>query len=94
MKYIVFPKSVLDEIPQETLNELHLSPRLSVDGESVIMKVANYELLFPSVMTLPELGDETPIEPTYPYPTYEGDELTSLLETAELSSEATKLESK
>lgn len=46
MKYIVLPKSVLDEVPQETLNELHLVPRVSTDGESVLMKVANYELLF------------------------------------------------
>lgn len=85
MKYIVFPKSVLDEIPQEELNKLHLSPRLSVDGKNVLMKVANYELLFPSAMTLPELGDENPVEPTYPYPTYEGEDLSTLLESKEWS---------
>lgn len=79
MKYIVLPKSVLDEVPQETLNELHLVPRVSTDGESVLMKVANYELLFPLAVTLPELGEDTPVEPIYPYPTYEGDDLNVLL---------------
>lgn len=34
MKYIVLPKSVLDEIPQDYLNELHLVPRVSTDGMS------------------------------------------------------------
>ena len=83
MKYIVFPKSVLDEISQEVLDELHLVPRISTDGDSVLMKVSNYNLLFPPVMMLPELGDETPIEPTYPYPTYEGESLSKLLESSE-----------
>lgn len=61
MKYIVLPKSVLDEIPQDYLNELHLVPRVSTDGMSVIMKVANYDLLFPPAMTLPELGEDAPV---------------------------------
>jgi hypothetical protein len=86
MKYIVLPKSVLDEIPQEYLNELHLVPRVSTDGMSVIMKVANYDLLFPPAMTLPELGEDAPVEPTYPYPTYEGEELNTLLASSEWSS--------
>lgn len=85
MKYIVLPKSVLDEVPQETLNELHLVPRVSTDGEYVLMKVANYELLFPLAVTLPELGEDTPVEPTYPYPTYEGEELSDLLGSTEWS---------
>lgn len=86
MKYIVLPKSVLDEIPQECLNELNLVPRVSTDGLSVIMKVANYDLLFPPAMTLPELGEDAPVEPTYPYPTYEGEELNTLLASSEWSS--------
>lgn len=86
MKYIVLPKSVLDEIPQEYLNELHLVPRVSTDGMSVIMKVANYDLLFPPAMTLPELGEDAPVEPTYPYPTYEGEELDTLLQSSEWTS--------
>ena len=86
MKYIVLPKSVLDEIPQEYLNELHLVPRVSTDGMSVIMKVANYDLLFPPAMTLPELGEDAPVEPTYPYPTYEGEELNTLLSGPDWSS--------
>lgn len=79
MKYIVFPVEKLNEVPQEVLDELHLAPRKSIDGTEVIMKVANYEMLFPSVMTLPELGENEVIEIVYPYPTYEGEELETLL---------------
>lgn len=80
MKYIVFPTEKLDEIPQEVLDELHLTPRKSVDGTQVIMKLVHYETLFPSVMALPLLDEEeTPQEPVYPYPTYEGEELNTLL---------------
>lgn len=31
MKYIVFPSENLNAIPQEVLDELHLTPRKSVD---------------------------------------------------------------
>lgn len=80
MKYIVFPSEKLDEIPQEVLDELRLIPRKSVDGTQVIMKLVHYETLFPSVMTLPLLDEEeTPQEPVYPYPTYEGEDLNVLL---------------
>lgn len=79
MKYIVFPTVNLNEIPQSVLDELHLIPRKSVDGTQVIMKVDNYEKLFPSAMTLPLLDEETPQEPIYPYPTYEGEDLNVLL---------------
>lgn len=87
MKYIVFPTEKLNEIPQEVLDELNLIPRKSVDGTQVIMKLVHYETLFPSVMTLPLLDDEeTPQEPVYPYPTYEGEELNTLLSGPEWSS--------
>lgn len=87
MKYIVFPTEKLNEIPQELLDELYLIPRKSVDGTQVIMKLVHYETLFPSVMTLPLLDDEeTPQEPVYPYPTYEGEELNTLLSGPEWSS--------
>lgn len=83
MKYITFPTEKLNEVSQEILDELHLSPRKSVDGTEVIMKVVNYEKLFPSVQTLPapEEGEE-PQEVSYPYPTYEGDSLNTLLESS------------
>lgn len=81
MKYITFPAEKLKDIPQEVLNELHLSPRYSVDGTEIIMKVVNYEKLFPSVQTLPELDGE-PQEVVYPYPTYEGNSLNALLESS------------
>lgn len=86
MKYITFPTANLNEIPQEVLDELHLVPRKSVDGTQVIMKLDRYEKLFPSVMTLPELGEETPQEPVYPYPVYEGEELNTLLSGPKWSS--------
>ena len=80
MKYIVFPTEKLNEIPQEVLDELHLSPRKSVNGTQVIMKLSHYEMLFPSIMTLSLLDDEeTPQEPVYPYPVYEGESLDNLL---------------
>lgn len=85
MKYIVFPSENLNAIPQEVLDELHLTPRKSVDGTQVFMKVDNYEKLFPSAMTLPLLDEETPQEPVYPYPTYEGDALEELLKSDEWS---------
>lgn len=83
MKYIVVPAEVLKDITEETLNELHLSFRYSVDGTEVIMKVVNYELLFPSAMLLPLVDDEEQPEIVYPYPTYEGDSLDNLLNSKE-----------
>lgn len=87
MKYIKFPSINLNEIPQEVLDELHLVPRKSVDGTQVIMKLDHYEKLFPSVMTLSLLDEEeTPQEPVYPYPVYEGEELNTLLSGPKWSS--------
>lgn len=87
MKYITFPTANLNEIPQEVLDELHLVPRKSVDGIQVIMKLVHYEMLFPSVMTLSLLDEEeTPQEPVYPYPVYEGEELNTLLSGPKWSS--------
>lgn len=51
------------------------------------MKLDHYEKLFPSIMTLPLLDEEeTPQEPVYPYPVYEGEELNTLLSGPEWSS--------
>ena len=90
MKYIVFPSEKLDEIPQEMLDELHLTPRKSVDGIQVIMKLVHYEALFPSITTLPLLDEEEKTEnPIYPYPTYEGEELSVLLSGPDWTSKDT-----
>lgn len=90
MKYIVFPSDNLNAIPQEVLDELHLVPRKSVDGMQVIMKLDHYEKLFPSIMTLPLLGEEEKTEnPIYPYPTYEGEELNTLLSGPDWTSKDT-----
>lgn len=87
MKYITFPSENLNEIPQEVLDELHLVPRKSIDGTKVIMKVDNYEKLFPSAVSLSLHEDEeTPQEPFYPYPVYEGKELEDLLSSSEWTS--------
>lgn len=85
MKYIVFPAKKLDEVSKELLEELHLSPRYSVDGTEVIMKVVNYEKLFPLVQILPladGVEEGEPQEPIYPYPTYGGEALITLLESS------------
>ena len=90
MKYIVFPSENLNAIPQEVLDELHLVPRKSVDGMQVIMKLDHYEKLFPSIMTLPLLDEEEKTEnPIYPYPTYEGEELSVLLSGPDWTSKDT-----
>lgn len=78
MKYIVFPVEKLNEVSQELLDGLHLSPRRSVDGTEVIMKLVHYEMLFPAVMTL-ELDEEESQAPACSYPVYEGEELKELL---------------
>lgn len=90
MKYIVIPIKVLKEVPQSTLDELHLVPRLNVKGTKAILKLSHYDELFPLAVTLPLLDDE-PIERVYQYPVYEGDELTALLSSAEWSPEDTEL---
>lgn len=88
MKYIVFPVEKLNEVPQGILDELHLVPRKNNNGTEVIMKLSHYETLFPSVMTLPLLDEEeTPLEPVYPYPVYENEELSALLSSFEWSGE-------
>lgn len=84
MKYIVFPASDLQNIPEEELSKLGLSPRLSVDGREVIMKVDNYQKLF-GVPAM--LDEEEGQDLQYPYPTYEGQALQSLLETPTWSPE-------
>lgn len=85
MKYIVVPAEKLINITQEMLDKLHLVFRYNVDGTKVIMKVINYELLFPSIMTLPLTDKDEVTETAYNYPTYEGDALEELLRSDEWS---------
>lgn len=91
MKYIVFPTEKLNEVSQEMLDELHLVPRKSIDGTQVIMKIVNYEKLFPSAMMLPMLDSDEPQEIVYPYPTYEGEDLNSLLDDPKWNSPVEEL---
>ena len=69
MKYIVIPSEVINAVPQETLDAFNLSLRYSTDKTEVLMKVDNYEKLFPTPMTL-ELTEE-PEHIEYPYPTFD-----------------------
>lgn len=85
MKYIVVPAEKLINITQETLDKLHLVFRYNVDGTKVIMKVINYELLFPSIITLPLTDEDEVTEVIYNYPIYEGDALEELLKGDEWS---------
>lgn len=70
MKYIVIPARDLSIVPQEALDDLNLSPRYSTDRTEVLMKIGNYEKLFPQPMTL-ELIEGEQEEITYPYPTFD-----------------------
>lgn len=82
MKYIIIPASKLLEVSRETLDFFHLSPRYSTDRTQVIMKIDNYEKLFPSIMTLPN-AEEEHLGPVYPYPVVEGETLDNLLDSPE-----------
>lgn len=78
MKYIVFPIEKLSEVSQEVLERLHLVPRLSEDGDKVIMKLDNYEKLFPSSPSEDE-------ELVYPYPVYDDNTLPGLQDAEEVT---------
>lgn len=84
MKYIVFPVDDLKNISQQLLDELHLVLRKNIYDTKVIMKISNYERIFPSIQTLPIDHDDI-IEISYPYPVYEGERLKELLSTEEWS---------
>lgn len=80
MKYIVLPAEILAEVTQETLDYFHLSPRYSIDGTEVIMKLDNYYKLFPQVNTLDE--ESEPILPPFPIYTNGTNELDTLLSSS------------
>ena len=78
---------MVNAVPQETLDSLGLSPRYSTDKTEVLMKVGNYEKLFPTPMTL-ELTEE-PEQIEYPYPTFDSpsEEFNDLLSSQTWTSE-------
>lgn len=91
MKYIVIPKSKIEEVSQEELDALHLSPRYSTDDTEVIIKLVHYDMLFQSPVILEVInGEEKPLT-VYQYPTYEGSTLDKLLNTKEWTSEDVEL---
>lgn len=82
MKYIIFPSELLDEVPEERLKELHLSPNKSNDGNKVVMKTIHFELLFPDrvkhISTL--YGEEDSIvQSVYPYEVFDYDQIRDAL---------------
>lgn len=81
MDYIFFPAKDLDGL-ETLIEELHLSPRLSVDGKEVVMKCINYEKLFPEKVALIDTLDEEGnggIQTVFPYDTYNSAETNVIL---------------
>lgn len=82
--------TIRDTIPRpvkETLKRTDTVYLPNNNGTEVIMKLSHYELLFPVAALLPLTDDETPLEPVYPYPVYENEELSALLSSSEWSGE-------
>ena len=89
MKYIVVPISEMEVIPQETLEEFHLSPRFNIDKTKALLKLENYDLLFPPAQPLVQDGEI--IENVYPYQVYDygTKDFTDLLSSLEWTPEET-----
>lgn len=91
MDYIIFPSKDLEGL-ESLMQELHLSPRLSIDGKEVVMKCVNYQKLFPErVIELSMLDDEEAdtTRTVFPYDTYNSTEINTILsESAWSDSEA------
>lgn len=88
MKYTIFPTIDLQEVPQEEIDKRNLVPRKSVNESKTLMKCPHYAELFPRKMikTIAEDGSE---ELSFPYPTYEGEELNTLLSGSDWTSKDT-----
>ena len=85
MKYTVFPTIDLQEVPQEEIDKRNLVPRKSVNESETLMKCQHYAALFPHKM-IKTIADDGTEELSFPYPTYEGEELNVLLSSPEWSS--------
>lgn len=78
MKYTVFPTIDLQEVPQDEINKRNLVPRKSVNESETLMKCQHYAALFPHKM-IRTIADDGTEELSFPYPTYEGEDLNVLL---------------
>lgn len=81
MDYIFFPSKDLDGL-ETLIEELHLSPRVSIDGKEVVMKCTNYKKLFPEKVILIDTLDEEGnggIQTVFPYDTYDSKETNTIL---------------
>lgn len=88
MKFIIIPKEIFDEIPEEAKKALGIDqPRMSVDGTEVLLHTEHYDTLFPPMMTLAEDEDNNG-EIAYPFPVFESTstEFNNLIASNEWSS--------
>jgi hypothetical protein len=85
MKYTVFPTIDLQEVPQEEIDKRNLVPRKSVNESKTLMKCQHYAELFPHKM-IKTIADDGTEDLSFPYPTYEGEDLNVLLSSPEWSS--------
>ena len=85
MKYTVFPTIDLQEVPQDEIDNRNLVPRKSVNESETLMKCQHYAALFPHKM-IKTIADDGTEELSFPYPTYEGEDLNVLLSSPEWTS--------
>lgn len=85
MKYTVFPTIDLQDVPQEEIDKRNLVPRKSVNESETLMKCQHYAELFPHKM-IKTIADDGTEELSFPYPTYEGEDLNVLLSSSEWTS--------
>lgn len=85
MKYTVFPTIDLQEVPQDEIDKRNLVPRKSVNESETLMKCQHYAALFPHKM-IKTIADDGTEELSFPYPTYEGEDLNVLLSGPDWSS--------
>ena len=84
--YIVFPVADIDKEKSAKIDELNLVPRSNVSKDKVLMKCQHYEKVFPEKVTRIVTTDEEGLEVInieYPYETYSGEALSTLLSSAE-----------
>lgn len=84
--YIVFPVADIDEEKSAKIDELNLVPRSNVSKDKVLMKCQHYEKVFPEKVTRIVTTDEEGLEVInieYPYETYSGEALSTLLSSHE-----------
>lgn len=84
--YIVFPVADINEEKSVKISELNLVPRNNVNEDKVLMKCQHYKEVFPEkvtrIISISERGEEL-VNIEYPYETYSGESLATLLSSPE-----------